>query len=131
MFCDFGADFVVVDKNGEHPNTSLIQHISRDEEGIVTCNEETRHELETGDFVTFSEIVGMEGLNQSAAREVTVITPYSFSIGDTSELDEYTDKGVVTEVKTPVTLQFVSFCGYFDRFLSILSEISERVSDRS
>ena len=74
----------------------------------MTCNEETRHDLETGDFVTFSEIVGMEELNNSPAREITEITPYSFSIGDTSEFSEYTGKGVVTEVKTPVTLQFVS-----------------------
>ncbi|KAI6654210.1 Ubiquitin-like modifier-activating enzyme 1 [Oopsacas minuta] len=108
LFCDFGDKFVVVDKNGEQPSSCLVQHISRDNEGIVTCNEETRHDLETGDFVTFSEIVGMEGLNNSPPREVTVITPYSFSIGDTSELNEYTDRGVVTECKTPITVEFKS-----------------------
>ena len=108
LFCDFGKDFVVVDKNGEQPTSCLVQHISRDTEGVVLCNEDTRHDLETGDFVTFSEVAGMSALNEFKPQEVTVLTPYSFSIGDTLQLPEYTGGGIVTEFKAPVTLQFVS-----------------------
>lgn len=38
---------------------------------MVTCLDETRHGLEDGDFITFSEIVGMEELN-GAERQVSV-----------------------------------------------------------
>lgn len=33
--------------------------------------DETRHGLEDGDFVTFTEVKGMEGLNSSEPRKVT------------------------------------------------------------
>ena len=108
IFCDFGKGFVVVDKNGEQPSSCIVQHISRDSEGVVLCNEDTRHDLETGDLVTFSEISGMSVLNGCKPREVTVINPYSFSIGDTTGLDEYTGGGIVTEHKPPVSVEFVS-----------------------
>lgn len=40
---------------------------------------------------------------------VTSITgPYSFSIGDTSAFSEYERGGVVTEVKQPFVVKFVS-----------------------
>lgn len=40
---------------------------------------------------------------------VTSVTgPYSFSIGDTSAFSEYERGGVVTEVKQPSMLKFVS-----------------------
>lgn len=45
--------------------------ISQSEEALVTCMDETRHGLEDGDFVTFTEVKGMEGLNSSEPRKVT------------------------------------------------------------
>lgn len=38
---------------------------------MVTCMDETRHGLEDGDYVTFTEVKGMEGLNSSEPRKVT------------------------------------------------------------
>jgi ubiquitin-activating enzyme E1 len=38
----------------------------------VTCLDETRHGLEDGDYVTFSEIKGMEALNGCEPRKVSV-----------------------------------------------------------
>ena len=41
-------------------------------EGLVTTLDESRHNLEDGDYVTFSEIKGMEELNGCEPRKVTV-----------------------------------------------------------
>lgn len=40
-------------------------------DATVTCLDETRHGLEDGDFVTFSEVKGMEALNGCEPRKVT------------------------------------------------------------
>lgn len=56
IFCDFGSDFKVVDATGEEPLSVMVSHVSRDKEGVVTCSDETRHGLESGDKVTFSEV---------------------------------------------------------------------------
>ena len=45
---------------------------AQDEEGTVTLLDETRHGLEDGDHVTFTELVGMEQLNNAEPRKVTV-----------------------------------------------------------
>jgi len=46
--------------------------ILQGEEAMVTCLDETRHGLEDGDFVTFTEVKGMEQLNGCEPRKVTV-----------------------------------------------------------
>lgn len=70
VFCDFGTQFTVLDANGETPTQGMI--VSIDEEGIITTLDETRHGLEDGDYVTFSEVKGMEKLNGGEPRRVTV-----------------------------------------------------------
>jgi len=70
VFCDFGTQFPVIDTNGETPLQGMI--VSIDEEGIVTTLDETRHGLEDGDFVTFSEVKGMNKLNGAEPRKITV-----------------------------------------------------------
>lgn len=101
MFCDFGPQFPIIDTNGEQPLTGMIVSIvsrpavpislparprplpsafmltdtgilGQDEEGIVTTLDETRHGLEDGDYVTFSEVEGMEELNGSEPRKISV-----------------------------------------------------------
>ena len=61
IFCDFGDDFAVVDPTGETAKSGIVAGV--DEEGLVTALDESRHGLEDGDYVTFSEIQGMEELN--------------------------------------------------------------------
>lgn len=63
IFCDFGANFTVIDATGENAVGGIIADI--DEEGLVTALDETRHGLEDGDYVTFSEIKGIDGLNDT------------------------------------------------------------------
>jgi ubiquitin-activating enzyme E1 len=74
----------------------------------VTCLDETRHGLEDGDFVTFSEIQGMTELNVSKPFKVLVKGPYTFTIGNTSNFGVYKSGGIFTQVKMPKVINFVS-----------------------
>ncbi|KAK6224721.1 ubiquitin-activating enzyme e1 [Colletotrichum tabaci] len=106
IFCDFGDNFTVIDPTGETPLSGIVAGI--DEEGVVSALDETRHGLEDGDFVTFSEVEGMEGLNGGEPRKITVKGPYTFSIGDVSGLGQYKRGGLYQQVKMPKTINFKS-----------------------
>ncbi|ETS82511.1 Ubiquitin-activating enzyme [Pestalotiopsis fici W106-1] len=104
IFCDFGKKFTVLDSTGENPLNGIVADI--DEEGVVSALDETRHGLEDGDYVTFTEVEGMEGLNSSEPRKITVKGPYTFSIGDVSGLGQYKRGGLYQQVKMPKFLDF-------------------------
>jgi ubiquitin-activating enzyme E1 len=104
IFCDFGEKFTVIDPTGEAPVSGIVAGI--DEEGLVSALDETRHGLEDGDFVTFTELVGMEALNSAEPRKVTVKGPYTFSIGDVSGLGQYKKGGMYNQVKMPTFIDF-------------------------
>ncbi|KAJ9148883.1 Ubiquitin-activating enzyme E1 [Pleurostoma richardsiae] len=104
IFCDFGEKFNVIDSTGETPVSGIIADI--DEDGVVSALDETRHGLEDGDYVTFSEVEGMEGLNGCEPRKVTVKGPYTFSIGDVSGLGQYKSGGLYQQVKMPKVVDF-------------------------
>ena len=106
VFCDLGNEFAVNDVTGENPLTGMIASVTRDEQGVVTCLDETRHGLEDGDYVKFHEIQGMTELNSMEPRPIKVLGPYTFSIGDTSSLSNYKMGGVFTQVKMPKILKF-------------------------
>ncbi|KAI0053041.1 ubiquitin activating enzyme [Auriscalpium vulgare] len=105
-FNDFGPKFTCVDPTGEQPLTGIIMSVDKDQDGIVTCLDETRHGLEDGDFVTFTEVKGMEELNGCEPRKVTVKGPYTFSIGNTTSFGEYKSGGIFTQVKMPKIIEF-------------------------
>ncbi|KAI1412188.1 hypothetical protein F5Y13DRAFT_163842 [Hypoxylon sp. FL1857] len=104
IFCDFGSKFTCLDATGENPVNGIIAGI--DEEGLVSALDETRHGLEDGDYVTFSEVRGMEALNGGEPRKVTVKGPYTFSIGDVSGLGQYEGGGLYQQVKMPKFIDF-------------------------
>ena len=104
IFTDFGKNFTVVDPTGENPLSGIVAGI--DSEGLVSALDETRHGLEDGDFVTFTEVQGMEKLNDGVPRKITVKGPYTFSIGDASELGVYQRGGLYTQVKMPKIIDF-------------------------
>ncbi|EGO01702.1 hypothetical protein SERLA73DRAFT_103641 [Serpula lacrymans var. lacrymans S7.3] len=108
VFNDFGPKFTCVDPTGEQPLSGMIVSVEKDKEGLVTCLDETRHGLEDGDFVTFSEVQGMEELNGCKPRKISVKGPYTFTIGDTSDLGEYIRGGIFTQVKMPKIIEFKS-----------------------
>ncbi|EMP26551.1 Ubiquitin-like modifier-activating enzyme 1 [Chelonia mydas] len=74
--------------------------------GEVTCLDEARHGFESGDFVSFTEVDGMEELNHCPPMEIKVLGPYTFSIGDTSSFSEYVRGGIVSQVKMPKKISF-------------------------
>ncbi|KAJ6005662.1 Ubiquitin-activating enzyme [Penicillium sp. IBT 35674x] len=104
LFNDFGKNFTVGDPTGEEPVSGIVADIAED--GLVSALDETRHGLEDGDFVTFTEVKGMDELNDSAPRKVTVKGPYTFTIGDVSGLGSYKGGGIYTQVKMPKFIDF-------------------------
>ncbi|XP_050314109.1 ubiquitin-like modifier-activating enzyme 1 [Anthonomus grandis grandis] len=108
VFCDFGDSFTVVDTTGEPAVSAMVADISNDKEGVVTCIDDTRHGLEDGDYVTFSELEGITELNGCEPRPIKVLGPYTFSIGDTTNFSKYQRGGIVTQVKMPKKLHFKS-----------------------
>ncbi|KAF2721561.1 putative poly(A) RNA transport protein [Polychaeton citri CBS 116435] len=104
IFTDFGKNFTVGDATGENALNGIVAGV--DSEGLVSALDETRHGLEDGDFVTFTEVEGMEGLNDGKPRKITVKGPYTFSIGDVSGLGEYKRGGLYQQVKMPKFLDF-------------------------
>lgn len=107
IFCDFGEKFTCIDPTGETPSSGIVAAI--DEEGLVSALDETRHGLEDGDYVTFSELEGMEALNGGEPRKITVKGPYTFSIGDVSGLGQYKRGGMYHQVKMPKIINFKTF----------------------
>lgn len=107
IFTDFGKNFTVGDATGENPVSGIVAGIN--DEGLVSALDETRHGLEDGDYVTFSEIEGMEGLNDAEPRKVSVNGPYTFSIGDVTGLGNYKRGGLYTQVKMPKFIDFKPF----------------------
>ncbi|KRT80302.1 hypothetical protein AMK59_6614 [Oryctes borbonicus] len=106
VFCDFGPSFTVVDINGEPVVSAMIADISHDKEGIVTCIDDTRHGMEDGDYITFSEVLGMTELNNCEPIKIKVLGPYTFSIGDTTNYTKYERGGIATQVKMPKKIHF-------------------------
>lgn len=99
IFVDFGNSHKIFDKNGEEPASVLVSMISQD--GIVTTQEDKRHDLEDGDLVKFSEVVGMEQVNDHVFRVQKVLTPFTFSIGDLKHLGAtpYIRNGIAEQIK--------------------------------
>ena len=50
----------------------------------------------------------MTELNGCQPREIKVLGPYTFSIGDTTGLSDYVRGGIVSQVKMPTKTSFVS-----------------------
>lgn len=70
--------------------------------------------------MTFTEVQGMTELNGCEPRKITVKGPYTFSIGDTSDLGSYKTGGIFTQVKMPKILDFVSYTNLTLRFLTLM-----------
>ncbi|CAD6890696.1 unnamed protein product [Tilletia laevis] len=106
VFTDFGDEFVCIDPSGEQPLSGMVVSVDKDKDALVTTVDETRHGLEDGDYVTFSEVQGMTELNGTAPRKISVKGPYTFTIGDTSGFSDYKRDGIFTQVKMPKKINF-------------------------
>ena len=123
LFTDFGKNFTVGDPTGENPLNGIVAGI--DQEGLVSALDETRHGLEDGDFVTFTEVEGMEGLNDGVPRKISVKGPYTFSIGDVSGLGIYKRGGLYTQVKMPKILDFEPFSQQLENPEMLISDFAK------
>lgn len=104
VFNDFGEEFTVVDPTGEEPQSGIVSDIEPD--GTVTMLDDNRHNLEDGNYVKFSEVEGLEKLNDGTPYKVEVLGPFAFRIGSVKELGTYKKGGVFTQVKMPLKLSF-------------------------
>ena len=123
IFTDFGDDFAITDATGENPATGIVADI--DSDGLVSALDETRHGLEDGDFVVFTELQGMEKLNGAEPRKITVKGPYTFSIGDVSGLGKYQRGGLYTQVKMPKIVHFQSLSDQLKKPELLLSDFAK------
>lgn len=123
IFTDFGKGFTVVDATGEEPVSGIVADI--DSDGLVTALDETRHGLEDGDCVTFSEIEGMDGLNNSPPRKITVKGPYTFAIGDVSSLGPYKKGGIFTQAKMPKFIDFEPLTTQLQKPTFVISDFAK------
>jgi len=108
LFCDFGDEFVVVDKNGEALKSYMVSAITQENPGAVTLIEDVRCDLESGDYVTFKDVEGMTELNNCPPMKVNVKGPFALEIVDTTGFSTYRKGGAMQEVKMPVTMSFSS-----------------------
>eukprot|EP00299_Pterocystis_sp_00344_P006152 c1792_g1_i1.p1 GENE.c1792_g1_i1~~c1792_g1_i1.p1 ORF type:complete len:1079 (-),score=297.63 c1792_g1_i1:122-3325(-) len=116
-FCDFGPNFTVTDVDGEQPLSAIVSGIAVSEQDgkkvlVVACVDENRIEFADNDYVTFSEVHGLDGLNSSAPLPVTVKSPYSFTVPFPDNVNPesvYISGGIVNQVKMSKQLEFKSF----------------------
>ena len=112
-FCDFGPAFIVSDKDGEQPHQSQVEMIVPDNPATVKVLEDHgRHGLETGDFVTFSRVKGLDDkFDASKEYKITSTGPYTFSLDgvDLTGCSAHGTQGYITQVKKPVTLSFQTY----------------------
>jgi len=125
IFCDFGDEFVVFDTNGEAPSSCLVASISQENPGVVTTVDDQRLPFEDGDFVTFIEIKGMKQLNNSPARKIKILSPYTFSIEDTTGYSAYEGGGYVQQVKQPAVLKFLSLKESLEKPEHVISDFAK------
>lgn len=105
VFVDFGSLFSVIDPTGEEPLTGIVSDIDAD--GTVTMLDDSRHGLQDGDYVKFSEIHGMPVLCDGSPHKVEVLGPYAYKIDLSGKnYGTYQKGGLYQQVKMPVTLAF-------------------------
>ena len=104
IFCDFGDKFQVLDTNGEAPSSCMLAGVAGN---TVTVMEDKRHQLETGDVVTFREV---QGALADKKWTITVTGPYTFTIdGYAVPEEEVVKGGYVDQVKQPKSMTFLKY----------------------
>ncbi|CAJ0953492.1 unnamed protein product, partial [Mesorhabditis belari] len=104
IFADLGERFCVLDPNGEKVREFYINGVDRISGEVFT---QEPHGLMNGDSVVFSEIKGMNQLNDCQALPITVKGPSVFNIGDVAkDFNDYTEGGRGKQVKMPIYLDY-------------------------
>lgn len=110
VFCDFGENFVVSDKDGNPPMASQIESILPLNPAVVKVLEDHgRHGLETGDVVQFARLKDVDGVVENQDYEINFTGPFTFELKGldlTSIEANPNQQGYITQVKRPVTIHF-------------------------
>uniref|UniRef100_G3P654 E1 ubiquitin-activating enzyme n=1 Tax=Gasterosteus aculeatus aculeatus TaxID=481459 RepID=G3P654_GASAC len=115
LFCDFGDEMLVFDTNGEQPLSAMISMITK----VSPLNlKYARHGFESGDYVTFTEVQGMTELNGCQPVEIKVLGK---TICETTGFTDYIRGGIVSQVKMPKKISFVSSCLFHTLIICILT----------
>jgi ubiquitin-activating enzyme E1 len=119
VFCDFGDAHSVVDRDGEPPKSAYVNSIALDDGGaaIVHVVDSERHDLEDGDWVRVQGVQGAVELNDREF-EVRVLGPYSLSLVgvDGSTLGAYEARGLITQVKKPVSHSYADLASSLAKY---------------
>jgi len=106
-FLDYGAEFLVTDRDGEPTRQFIVSSIEKGENPTVHVHEDKRHSYQDGDYVKFVEVEGMAEINEAGPIEIFDTRAYSFKLKlDTSGFGAYTRQGVVEDVKVPQKVVF-------------------------
>lgn len=114
VFCDFGPAFVCSDNDGNPPATSQIESVFQEGQNVVikVLEDHGRHGLESGDFITFARLKGIDGLDSNTHYKVHVTGPFTFEIPGAKVVEReeaVTQQGYITQVKQPVTIAFETY----------------------
>jgi len=132
IFCDFGDEFICVDKDGETPATSQLESLTvctNDKKEKVLAGkvleDQGRHGLETGDTIVLARLGNNAfGLEEKVEYQITSTGPFTFellpsssssSVAVVDDLDLVAEEetravqGYITQVKKPVKLSFDSY----------------------
>jgi ubiquitin-activating enzyme E1 len=107
VFCDFGDSHTIFDKDGEECKSCVVNGVTCEEKSCVTVIEDKRHGYSDGDWVEFTEVKGMSELNNQKFQ-ITVLSPHTFTIGDTTKFSNYVSGGYATQTKVPFQKEYKS-----------------------
>eukprot|EP00759_Apiculatamorpha_spiralis_P024831 PhF_6_TR27979/c0_g1_i1/m.41415/K03178/UBE1, UBA1; ubiquitin-activating enzyme E1 len=130
IFVDLGDAFTIYDKNGDEYPNCIVNTITAD--GVVMCHDDVKHNLEEGDYVSFSDLTG--GLASLCGPDKfhkvkDVTSPFYFIIelpeGRSINSDGYTRGGMVRGVKRNVTMAFKSLAENLKNPECIMSDLGK------
>lgn len=108
VFCDFGENFLVIDKTGEEQQEFVVREVTP--EGTVHLLEGVKHGLQDNDKIVFvkAEEDGEGKSFTEATHSIIVKDKNSFSIGDFSGYKQI-KSGIIKSLKKQETLNFKPF----------------------
>mmetsp|Transcript_2869 Transcript_2869/g.10148 ORF Transcript_2869/g.10148 Transcript_2869/m.10148 type:complete len:1131 (-) Transcript_2869:105-3497(-) len=103
-FSDFGPGHLVMDTDGEPTKTHIVTAASEGAPGTIVVHDDKLLSFAAGDFVKFSEVEGMTGLNTQGPHRVTKVQQrlHSFELESTVGMGAYAGGGLVEPIKVPV-----------------------------
>lgn len=109
VFLDYGQEFMVNDADGEQCKSFIVTHITNSNPAVVTVHEDKRHSYQDGDYVKFTEVEGMDDINNLPPIKITGTKSHSFNLDlDTTNMKAYARQGLVENIKVPKSMDFHS-----------------------